>query len=159
MALVVAPLLFFGVFALTAWLMGWLADSSTSVTGLIRVFAMSLVPISLAYHVAHFFSFLAIQGQRIFALVSDPFGWGWDLFGTAGVGVDIGVVNARFVWILSIVAIVVGHIVAVYVAHVYAVRAFPGRGRAVRSQYPMLVLMVGYTMVSLWIVAQPIIDL
>jgi hypothetical protein len=156
--LVLAPLLFFGVFAVTAWLMGMLVDEKTNVLGLVRVFAMSLVPIALAYHVAHFFSFLVIQGQRIIPLASDPFGWGWDLFGTADFVVDIGVINARVMWILSIVAIVLGHIIAVYVAHVYAVRMFPGKGQAVRSQYPMLGLMAGYTMVSLWIVAQPIVS-
>jgi len=79
------------------------------------------------------------------------------VFGTSDVGIDIGIVNARFVWFLSIIAIVLGHIIAVYIAHVYAVRAFPGKGKAVLSQYPMLVLMAAYTMVSLWIVAQPIV--
>lgn len=156
--LVLAPLAFLGVFALTAWLMRRLVDTPTSAIGLVRVFAMSLVPIALAYHVAHFFSFLLIQGQRIIPLASDPFGWGWDLLGTADYVVDISVINARFMWILSISAIVLGHIIAVYVAHVYAVRMFPGKGQAVRSQYPMLGLMAGYTMVSLWIVAQPIVE-
>jgi hypothetical protein len=156
--LLLAPVLFFGVFALTAWLMGWLVNSPLGAVYLIRTFVFSLVPIALAYHIAHFFSFLMIQGQRLIPLASDPFGWGWDLFGTADYAIDIGVVNARFVWFLSIAAIVVGHIVAVYVAHVYALRTFPGKGDAVRSQYPMLVLMAGYTMVSLWIVAQPIVE-
>jgi hypothetical protein len=61
------------------------------------------------------------------------------------------------VWFLSIAAIVIGHVVAVYVAHVYAMRVFPTVKDAIRSQYPMMALMVGYTMVSLWIVAQPIV--
>jgi hypothetical protein len=156
--LVVAPLVFLGVFGLTAWLMGWLVKSSMGSTELVRMFVFSLVPIALAYHISHFFSFLVIQGQRMYSLVSDPFGWGWDLFGTATYSIDISIVNARFVWYLSIAAIVIGHIIAVYVAHVYALRAFPGKGDAVRSQYPMLVLMAGYTMVSLWIVAQPIVE-
>ena len=157
--LLVAPLLFFGVFALTAWLMGWLAQSPLGVTDLIRTFVFSLVPIALAYHIAHFFSFLVIQGQRMIPLISDPYGWGWNLFGTADYTIDISVVNARFMWYLSIAAIVIGHIIAVYVAHVYALRTFPGKGEALRSQYPMLALMTGYTMVSLWIVAQPIMEI
>jgi hypothetical protein len=156
MGLILVPIGFFGVFALTAWLMGWLGNSLLSSTVLVRTFVFSLVPIALAYHIAHFFSFLMIQGQRMFSLISDPFGWGWDLFGTADYVIDIGAVNARFIWFLSIAAIVIGHIVAVYVAHVYALRTFPDKGDAVRSQYPMLVLMAGYTMVSLWIVAQQI---
>jgi hypothetical protein len=55
-------------------------------------------------------------------------------------------------------AIVLGHIVAVFVAHVTALRQFGSPSLAQRSQYPMLALMVGYTVVSLWIVAQPIVE-
>jgi len=157
LGLLAAPLLALGIFALTAWLMGLVVDSKLGVIAIMRTFAYSLVPIAIAYHIAHFFSFLAIQGQRVFSLASDPLGLGWDLFGTADVGVDIGIVNARFVWFLSIGAIVLGHIAAVTIAHGFALRVFPGKRQAVLSQYPMLVLMAGYTMASLWIVAQPIV--
>ena len=47
----------------------------------------------------------------------------------------------------------------VWVGHVTAFAVFSEPGAARRSQYPMLVLMVGYTMVSLWIIAQPIVEL
>jgi hypothetical protein len=53
-------------------------------------------------------------------------------------------------------AIVVGHVFAVGVAHFVALRAFETPGAALASQYPFLALMVAYTMVSLWILAQPI---
>lgn len=123
-----------------------------------RVFVLSLIPIALAYHLAHFFSFLLIQGQNIIPLASDPFGLGWDLFGTVGYAIDIGIIGARTVWALSVAAIVVGHVAAVYLAHVTALREIPERRYALRSQYPMLALMVAYTMVSLWILAQPIVE-
>ena len=157
MGLVLAPFLFFGVFALTAKAMALMARGGPPTLELVRTFAYSLLPIAIAYHVAHFFSFLAIQGQRMASLVSDPFGRGWDLFGTADVDIDITVVSARLVWTVSVTAIVLGHVVAVFVAHAYARDAFATRLAAVRSQYPMLLLMVGYTMASLWIVAQPIV--
>ena len=117
---------------------------------------MSLAPIALAYHVAHFLSFLLIQGQRVIPLASDPLGRGWDIFGTAGYEIDIGVVNARFAWLVGVGAIVVGHVAAVYAAHVIARRTFATRALTLRSQLPMTALMTGYTMLSLWIVAQPI---
>ncbi len=121
-----------------------------------RVFAFSLVPIAFAYHLAHYFSYLLIQGQVVIAHASDPFGYGWDLFGTAEYMVNIGIVNARFVWFLALAAIVVGHVIAVFLAHLTALRHFGAHDAALRSQRAMLVLMVGYTMVSLWILAQPI---
>lgn len=51
-----------------------------------------------------------------------------------------------------------GHIAAVYLAHVLALRVLQEKGLALRSQIPMLVLMVGYTMISFWILAQPIVE-
>jgi hypothetical protein len=97
-----------------------------------------------------------VEGQIIIGRLSDPFGFGWDLFGTADYKVDISVISAKFVWFFSLAAIVVGHIVAVYLAHAEAMRIYDDRGKALRSQLPMLALMVGYTMLSLWIIAQPI---
>jgi quercetin dioxygenase-like cupin family protein len=91
-------------------------------------------------------------------LLSDPLGYGWNLLGTAGYRIEIAVVGARFAWYTAVTAIVLGHMVAVYVAHVVALRELDGRRVALQSQYPMLVLMVGYTLVSLWIIAQPIVE-
>jgi hypothetical protein len=123
-----------------------------------RLFVLTLVPIALAYHLAHYLSFLLIVGQYMIPLLSDPLGQGWNLFGTALYMVDIGIVNARFVWITSVVAIVTGHIIAVYLAHVMALHTFKNSRAALASQIPMLFLMVGYTMLSLWILAQPVVE-
>ena len=123
-----------------------------------EMFVLSLVPIALAYHLSHFLSYLLISGQSIIPLASDPFAFGWDLFGTIDYSTNIAIINARTVWLLSVAAIVVGHVAATYLAHVTALREIPERKYALRSQYPMLVLMVAYTMVSLWILAQPIVE-
>ena len=101
---------------------------------------------------------LLIQGQLVIPLASDPFGFGWDLFGSAGYRLNIDVIDARTTWIISIAAIVVGHIVSVYVAHEAALRRVADGSRALRGQYPMLMLMVLYTATSLWIIAQPIVN-
>ena len=156
--LVAVPLLFLGLYAGTCALMSAASGRGPAVEELARAFVYSLIPIALAYHLAHFLSFLLIQGQAIIPLASDPFGSGWDLWGTAGYAIDIGIVGARFAWATAVVGIVAGHIIAVYLAHAVALRTFGDRGAAVRSQYPMMVLMVGYTMLSLWIVAQPIVE-
>src|SRR5216684_6891133 len=83
---------------------------------------------------------------------------GWNLLGTAHYRPDIGIVDARFAWYLAVIAIVLGHVVAVAVGHTVALREYATRRAATRSQLPMLVLMVGYTMMSLWIIAQPIVE-
>lgn len=148
---------FAAAFLLFCELMRWAggAGSFGSVAG---SFVLTLVPIAIAYHLAHYLSYFLLSGQLIIPLVSDPFGWGWDLFGTAGYKMDIGIVTAKFVWYLSVTTIVLGHLIAVYLAHVMAMRVFPTARAALRSQLPMMVLMVGYTMVSLWILSQPVVE-
>ena len=123
-----------------------------------RAFVFSLIPISLAYHLAHFLSFLLIQAQLLIPLSSDPLGLGWNLFGSAEYKINIAIVNAKFAWIASVIVIAVGHVVAVYVAHLRAMQMFQERLIAIKSQFPMLALMIGYTMVSLWVIAQPIVE-
>ncbi len=122
------------------------------------MFVLSLVPIALAYHLAHYFSYLLIQGQLAISLASDPFGFGWNLLGTAHIRPNIGLVDARVAWYTAVGAIVCGHIVAVYIGHVVALREFRDHEAVIKSQFVMLVLMVGYTTASLWILAQPITE-
>jgi len=118
----------------------------------------SFVPIAIAYQVAHYYTLLLFEGQAILALLSDPFGWGWNLFGTAGWEARAGVVDAAFVWYSQVVLIVAGHLVAVYLAHAVAIRLLKDPARAARSQYPMAALMILYTVFSLWILTQPAIE-
>jgi hypothetical protein len=158
LGLVAFPLLFVLVYLVFARWMAWMADDELSTGTVARLFVLSLVPIAIAYHLAHYFTYLLIQGQLLIRLASDPLGLGWNLFGTARYRPDIGIVGARAVWYTAVIAIVAGHVIAVYVAHVVALREFQDRRAALRSQLPMLVLMVGYTVVSLWIIAQPIVE-
>ncbi len=72
--------------------------------------------------------------------------------------VALAVVDARFLWLFSVVAIVTGHVVAVWLAHITALRVCDDRKRAFVSQIPMVALMIGYTMLSLWILAHPIVQ-
>jgi hypothetical protein len=121
-------------------------------------FVLTLIPIAIGYHVAHYLVFLLVQGQYIVPLVSDPFGYGWNLFGTAGYRVDIGLIGARFAWYTAVTAIVAGHVTAVYLAHVRAMRVFDARRPALQSQIPLTALMVVYTFTGLSIIAEPIVE-
>ena len=108
-----------------------------------RAFVLTLVPIAVAYHLAHYFSLLVTAGQFIIPLASDPFGCGWNLFGTAGYKVDLGIVSPYVFWYGAVTLIVVGHVIAVLLAHVDALRDVRQRRAALLSQLPMLALMVG----------------
>jgi len=155
--LIVFWLIFFGAYVAVSATMSAMVGGVSGIA-VARSFAFTLVPIAIGYHLAHYLTFLLIQGQYIIPLVSDPFGYGWNLFGTAGYRVDIAVVGARFAWYAAVTAILAGHVAAVYLAHLKAMDTFPTRAAAVRSQIPLTALMVVYTFVSLSVLAEPIVE-
>ena len=117
-------------------------------------FVLPLIPIAAAYMVAHYFSLFMIQGQFIITLISDPFGTGWDLLGTADFAPNLAIVSPETVWYVQVTALVVGHVAGLAIAHDRAVTLFDDRRAALRSQYPMLALMVLYTVGGLWVLSQ-----
>ena len=154
-----AMLLFFlAVYLAFVWLSRLSGGGGVSPGRLAAAYVYSLLPIAIAYQVAHYFTYLLVQGQAIISHLSDPFGWGWNLFGTAGYDVRVGVVGAAFVWYSQVTLIVAGHVVAVYVAHEISLRFLRDPWRALRSQLPMLALMILYTVSTLWILSRPIVE-
>jgi hypothetical protein len=151
------PAIFVAAFWLTAWAMVRLSSKQLPITEVACAFVLTLVPIAVAYHLAHYFSLLVTAGQFMIPLASDPFGFGWNLFGTAGYKVDLGAVSPYVFWYGAVILIVTGHVIAVVLAHVAAVRLFASARAAAASQIPMVALMVAYTMLSLWILAQPVV--
>ena len=134
----------------------YLGTVRVDATATMTLFALTLVPIAFVYNAAHNWSYLFVQSQGIIPLLADPLGKGWHLLPTAAYRPSFALVQAQTVWYAQIVLIVLGHIIAVYLAHLRAGERFRTSGNALLSQYPMLLLMVGYTMTSLWILAQPI---
>jgi hypothetical protein len=117
-------------------------------------YSYAFLPIALFYHLAHNVLHFSIEGGAIVPLVSDPLGRGWDLFGTAAV-VPGPLLPETAVWLMTIAFIVVGHLWSLVVGHRIALQIFPSRSLAIRSQLPMVVAMIAYSILSLWIVAQP----
>jgi hypothetical protein len=155
-ALAVFPLIFVAAYWASSWAMVRFARSPVPARQAACAFVLTLVPIAVAYHLSHYFSLLLTAGQFIIPLASDPLGYGWNLFGTAGYKVDLTIVSPYVFWYGAVTLIVIGHVIAVVLAHVVALRMFPAR--AIQSQVPMLALMVAYTTLSLWILAQPVVE-
>jgi hypothetical protein len=156
--LVVFWLFFPGVFLGVAAVMSRFTGHVCSTRELAQHLALTLVPIAIGYHLAHYLLLLLVQGQYVVPLISDPFGFGWNLFGTAGYRVDIAIVGARFAWYTAVTAILLGHIAAVTLAHLKVMRVLPERGTALRAEVPLTALMVAYTCLSLSIIAEPIVE-
>ena len=121
---------------------------------LVPEFVLPLVPIAFAYMVAHYFSLFVTYGQFMVTLISDPFGRGWDLFGTVDFAPNLAIVSPETVWYVQVAALVVGHVAGLAIAHDRAVSLFESRRDALRSQYPMLALMILYTVGGVWLLSQ-----
>ena len=128
-------------------------DRDRSPTELARAFAHTLVPIALAYVVAHYFSLLAYEGQGLGYLISDPLGKGSDIFGTASQTIDYGVVSANDIWYVQVGSLILGHVAALVLAHERAVTFYRDPRKATNSQYWMLAVMVCFTTLGLYLLS------
>ncbi|HET8882896.1 MAG TPA: hypothetical protein VFM56_12030 [Solimonas sp.] len=154
--MLLSPFLYLAVYLVFVALARLVTRSRRSLRELALAFAFSLLPIALVYNITHYYTLMLTQGVKIVSLLSDPFGWGWNLFGTAQLLRAPILPAMGTVWHTQVGLILFGHIVSVYLAHVEALRVFPTRGQAVVSQLPMLVLMMLFTIAGLWILLQPI---
>jgi hypothetical protein len=130
------------------------AGGDLSARELARAFAHSLVPIAVAYVLAHYVSLLLIQMQAVPALLSDPLGHGSDVLGTADWTVDSNWVSPEALWYLQVGFVVAGHAAALALAHDRALALYDRAAVAVRSQYWMLAVMVGFTCLALWLLSE-----
>jgi hypothetical protein len=141
-------LLFLAAFSLAAALTRALHDAAQhppSMGAMAGVYASTLLPIAGGYLIAHYLTLL-VQGLIwLPGLLADP-------LDTAAPPLDWMPVSG--VWYLSVGAIVLGHVVAVVLAHRIALRDAPSR--PVLAGLPLVILMIGYTILSLWIIAAPI---
>lgn len=118
-------------------------------------FAHTLIPIALAYLVAHYFSFFVFLEQAQFTyLLSDPLGTGTtDLFGTASAGVDYRLLTANAIWYVQVGALIVGHVLGLMLAHDRALVYWRDYRKATASQYWMLAVMVAFTCFGLYLLS------
>jgi hypothetical protein len=124
-----------------------------STTELSHSFAHTLVPIGFAYVLAHYFSLLIWQGQAIGYLASDPLGNGSNLFGTSSYQIDYAIISYAAIWYVQVAALVVGHVGGLTLAHDRSLSIYRNAREAVRSQYWMLTVMVGFTSFGLWLLS------
>jgi hypothetical protein len=125
-----------------------------------------LVPVAAGYVVAHYLTYLVIDGQRVVVVLSDPFALGWDLFGTASFEPSGEWLPPVVVWILQVAAVVGGHVIGAVAGHDGAVREALAEGgdpgsavrRARRRQIPLAILMVALTTLTLWSLGQNLVE-
>jgi hypothetical protein len=146
-------------YVVVVWLADRIAPMRAPTNRLLGAFVLSIVPIAFGYHFAHYLPVFLVDAQYALRALSDPFGRGWDLLGTADLYVMTGFLSEATsvyrIWHTQVAIIVAAHVAAVYLAHVLALRLTAGPRAAARSQAPVLALMIGYTLLGLWLLATP----
>lgn len=118
-------------------------------------FSYTLLPIALFYHLAHNAVHVFWEWSKVWRLISDPLGWGHDIFGTARAPLT-ALWSPESIWYLQVALVVIGHIYGIYVAQREAVRVYGGdRKAALRVHIVMMLGMIAMSLLSLWLLAQP----
>ncbi len=121
-------------------------------------FAFAFIPVGLMMHLAHNVKHLFGEGQTIIPVLSDPFGWGWDLFGTAGLTLTSMFTNAQLTGV-QFALLIIGQGFATYVAYRIAHRLFGDRmGSILRGLIPVLILSVSWSVINLWVLSMPLME-
>ena len=142
-----------GSFSLAAAWMGRYGDLPAAAYP--KLMVPSVVPIVIGYAIAHYATLLIVEGQRTAINWSDPLGQGWNVFGSAEMGVNAAIFNhPTAIALIQLVAIVGGHILGIVCAHELAVRLLPAE-HSLAGQLPMLAVMVGYTCAGLLLLFSP----
>jgi hypothetical protein len=122
----------------------------------------SILPIAFGYLLAHYFQYVLLNGQLLAPLIGNPVGEdSWPIHLPYPFNDDyephLHFLPNGFYWYFAVVVIVAAHVVAVLVAHRHLATSGADRAAARASEYPWLAAMVGYTMLSLWLLAQPLV--
>lgn len=120
---------------------------------------LSILPISVAYHAAHYLPAFLVNSQYALLALNDPLALGWNLLGQEGRSVTVSFLadyeKVAIIWWVQVGIIVLGHVLAVLTAHALATERFATRHAATTSELPLATLMIGYTTFGLWLLSAP----
>jgi hypothetical protein len=165
-----------------AGFLGLILVAALAVSRLVGVSATGagLLPIAVGYLIAHYFTYLLIDGQRIIVAISDPLQQGANLFGTAFYETNSQFLPPGLVWTVQLAAVVGGHMLGAWGGHVVAARESERAGAGVRAadatdptgaraesvrsapshrsrEVPLAVIMVALTTLTLWSLGQSLL--
>ena len=147
---VIAVSIFWGFSSLARWRAG---DTQYSTKHIFIWFALAFIPLAISLHVAHNYFHLLEEGAVIIPNLSDPFGFGWNLFGTAGASVTI--LSSKLISIFQFLTVGLGFLASGYVLYRLPLNMFKERVQAFRTMIPMVVLLIGLVTFYLWVLTIP----
>jgi len=121
--------------------------------------AVCIIPIAVAYHIAHFLPSFLVNIQYALAAASDPWTDGSDYLGLGTFYVTTGFFNTldsvRVIFLTQVIAVSAGHLISIISAHNAMLELLKNHRKAVISQIPLAMFMIAYTFFGLWLLAAP----
>lgn len=153
-----AVMLFF-IFSITIFLGHKFINERVSFKEIIGINSIALLPIALAYHIAHYLTSFLVNIQYSYKVASDPLNNGKDFFNIGDFNVTTSFFNTietvKLIWFIQASAIVIGHVIAVLLAHSICEGYLKKKSSILISQFPISIFMIGYTFLGLWILSTP----
>ena len=147
------------IFVLATWLGLRMARAHQLFRVVTPRLALSLLPIALGYHIAHYLTAALVNWQYLAIAVTDPLATGADYLRLGQFYVSTGFFNTtesvRLIWLTQAGGIVLGHMLAVLIGHAIALQALGSHRKAVISQLPIAGFMIAYTFFGLWLLSTP----
>ena len=151
---VLSGLVAMGVFWGLSWLTGKSArDTAYGTKGIFVWFALAFIPLAIAMHLAHNFFHMFVEGAAVIPALSDPFGFGWNLFGTAGI--SFTVLPTAVVPTFQVLAVGLGLAASVYCLYRLTINMFKERRQALRALAPMMAFLLGLGAFYMWLLTIP----
>jgi hypothetical protein len=158
LGLCITFMIFFSAFYSVQRLASWLNPEAQQTSS----FIYSMIPIAFGYHFAHYLPTFIVDIQYALIALSDPFGTGWNLFGTTDWIVSSSYLanydSAVLIWYLQISGIVLAHVGAVIVFHLLQLNENRTLAKTLQGQFPATVLMIVYTVFGLWLLSTPVLS-
>ena len=157
--LIFFAILLFLIFSITIFLGHKFINEKVTFKNIIGINSIALLPIALAYHIAHYLTSFLVNIQYSYKVASDPLNNGMDLLNLGDFNVTTSFFNTietvKLIWFIQAAAIVIGHVIAVLLAHSICEGYLKTKSSILISQFPISIFMIGYTFLGLWILSTP----
>ncbi len=147
-AAVVSPVLIYSIVIGISKLLSLKMSFKDLFTG----YAYSIIPLGLMMHLSHNIRHLLEEGTGIIPVLSDPFGFGWNLFGTSGY-MPAPLLGSDYILLIQWLLMLVGLGFSVSVGKNISRRMFRGNDSA---YIPVLIFVFMVFVFNLWVLGQPI---
>ncbi len=144
-ALIIAP----GIFYLFCSASRALVKSAASIKKIFIDFSYSLIPIGLAGWVGFSTPIIFINWSYVVNVLSDPFGWGWDLLGTKYI--PWKPIFPEIVPYIQILAVAIGLIYSIKYGIELSRQIFEDEGEALKAFIPIAIFLMLVSILFIWL--------